>query len=72
MVLVSDWFPGHWTGINNETRAYRMIQERDPGLAPRFLAHVTENGSRVVGSCWSMRPTRARLSLRTWIGADLF
>ncbi|KAL2185709.1 hypothetical protein L209DRAFT_756948 [Thermothelomyces heterothallicus CBS 203.75] len=49
VVLVSDWFPGHWEGIDNETRAYRIIQERDPGLAPRFLAHVTENGSRVVG-----------------------
>ncbi|KAK4243042.1 hypothetical protein C7999DRAFT_45054 [Corynascus novoguineensis] len=49
VVLVSDWFPGHWVGIDNETRAYRMIQERDPGLAPRFLAHVTENGSHVVG-----------------------
>ncbi|KAL2192539.1 hypothetical protein P885DRAFT_72886 [Corynascus similis CBS 632.67] len=49
VVLVSDWFPGHWMGINNETRAYRVIQERDPGMAQRFLAHVTENGSRVVG-----------------------
>ncbi|KAK4232827.1 hypothetical protein C8A03DRAFT_39529 [Achaetomium macrosporum] len=49
VVLVSDWFPAHWAGIDNETRAYRIIQERDPGLALRFLAHVTENGSRVVG-----------------------
>ncbi len=49
VVRVSDWFPGHWAGIENETCAYRLMQERDPGLAPRFLAHVTENGSRVVG-----------------------
>ena len=35
--------------MENETRAYRLLQERDPGLAPRFLAHVTENHSRVVG-----------------------
>ena len=49
VVRVSDWFPGHWQGVENETRAYRLLQERDPGLAPRFLAHVTENHSRVVG-----------------------
>ncbi len=35
--------------MENETRAYRLLQERDPGLAPRFLAHVTENHLRVVG-----------------------
>ncbi|KAK4095901.1 hypothetical protein N658DRAFT_502181 [Parathielavia hyrcaniae] len=49
VVRVSDWIPGHWAGIENEGRAYRIIEERDPGLAPRFLAHVTENGSRVIG-----------------------
>ncbi len=53
VVRVLDWFPGHWQGIENETCTYRVIEERDPELAPRFLAHVTENGegvgSRVVG-----------------------
>ncbi|KAK4033585.1 hypothetical protein C8A01DRAFT_39954 [Parachaetomium inaequale] len=49
VVRVSDWIPGHWAGIENETRAYRIIEERDPVLTPRFLAHVTENDSRVVG-----------------------
>ncbi|KAK4119011.1 hypothetical protein N657DRAFT_650694 [Parathielavia appendiculata] len=47
-VLVSDWMPGHWQGIENDVRTYEIIQSRDSGLAPRFLAHVTENGSRVI------------------------
>ncbi|KAK3934514.1 putative alpha-galactosidase a protein [Diplogelasinospora grovesii] len=49
VVRVSEWLPGHWVGIENETCTYEIIQSRDPGLAPRFLAHVTENGSRVIG-----------------------
>ncbi len=49
VVRVSDWYPGHWAGIENEMRTCRLIQERDPGLTPRFLAHVTENHLRVVG-----------------------
>jgi hypothetical protein len=49
VVRVSDWMPGHWAGIENEARTHHMIAERDPGLAPRFLAYVTENRSRVVG-----------------------
>ncbi|KAI5861163.1 hypothetical protein GGS23DRAFT_577422 [Durotheca rogersii] len=49
VVRVSDWLPGHWVGIRNEARTYEIIQSRDPGLAPRFLGHITENRSRVVG-----------------------
>ncbi|KAK4105948.1 hypothetical protein N658DRAFT_460013 [Parathielavia hyrcaniae] len=49
VVRVLDWLPGHWVGIERDTRAHQIIQARDPGLAPRFLAHVTENGSRVIG-----------------------
>ena len=49
VVRVSDWLPGHWVGIQNEARTYEIIQSRDPGLAPRFLGHITENGSRVIG-----------------------
>ncbi|KAH6842736.1 hypothetical protein B0I37DRAFT_436487 [Chaetomium sp. MPI-CAGE-AT-0009] len=49
VVRVSDWMPGHWQGIENEARTHHMIATRDPGLAPRFLAYVTENRSRVVG-----------------------
>ncbi len=45
----SDWMPGHWEGIENEAHTHHIIAERDPGLAPRFLAYVTENRSRVVG-----------------------
>ena len=56
-ILVKDWLPGHWAGISNESRNRQIIAERDPGLTPRLLAHVTENGgpspaspgSRVVG-----------------------
>lgn len=49
VVRVSDWLPGHWVGVENEARTYEIIQSRDPGLAPRFLGHVTENRSRVIG-----------------------
>lgn len=49
VVCVSEWFPGHWQGIENQTRIHQIIQSREPGLAPRFLAHVTENHSRVIG-----------------------
>jgi hypothetical protein len=49
VVRVSDWLPGHWVGIERETRAHQIIQARDPSLAPRFLAHITENCSRVIG-----------------------
>lgn len=48
-VLISDWLPGHWAGIEHSVLAHQAIDSRDPGLAPRFLAHVTENHSRVVG-----------------------
>jgi hypothetical protein len=49
VVRVSDWLPGHWMGIQHEARTYEIIQSRDPGLAPRFLGHITENRSRVIG-----------------------
>lgn len=48
-VLVTDWLPGHWQGIENETHIYEIIASRDPGLTPRLQAHITENRSRVVG-----------------------
>ncbi|KAI0839543.1 hypothetical protein F5Y06DRAFT_265658 [Hypoxylon sp. FL0890] len=43
------WQPGHAHGISNESDIYSIIQARDPGLAPRFLAHITDNGTRVIG-----------------------
>ncbi|KAK2606748.1 hypothetical protein N8I77_005479 [Diaporthe amygdali] len=49
VVRVTDWLPGHWVGIENDARAHEIIRAQDPGLAPRFLAHVTENHSRVIG-----------------------
>lgn len=48
-VLVIDWGPGHWQGVENETRINELIASYDPGLIPRLQAYVTENGSRVVG-----------------------
>ncbi|KAI1361993.1 hypothetical protein F5Y08DRAFT_313347 [Xylaria arbuscula] len=44
------WPPGHAHGTADESHAYSIIQARDPGLAPRFLAHITDNGTRVIGS----------------------
>ncbi|KAI3395960.1 hypothetical protein diail_599 [Diaporthe ilicicola] len=49
VVLVTDWLPGHWRSIEHEARTNELIQARDPGLAPRLLAHVTENHTRVIG-----------------------
>ncbi|KAL2126704.1 hypothetical protein VTI74DRAFT_375 [Chaetomium olivicolor] len=47
------WQPGHAHGIANESRIYSLIQSRDPGLAPSFLGHITDNKNtrdeRVVG-----------------------
>ncbi|KAL1865370.1 hypothetical protein Daus18300_007260 [Diaporthe australafricana] len=49
VVRVSDWIPGHWVGVEADARAHEIIEARDPGLAPRVVAHVTENHARVVG-----------------------
>ena len=43
------WQPDFAHGIARETYAYSVIQARDPDLAPRFLAHITDNGTRVIG-----------------------
>lgn len=43
------WQPGHSHGMAAESHAYSIIQARDPGLAPRFLGHITENGTRIIG-----------------------
>lgn len=43
------WQPGHAHGIKNESSIYSIIQARDTGIAPRFIAHVTDNGTRVIG-----------------------
>lgn len=43
------WQPGHAHGIANESHIYSIIQARDPGIAPRFLAHITDNDTRVIG-----------------------
>jgi hypothetical protein len=34
--------------IERETRAYELLEQKDPELAPRFLGHVREGG-RVIG-----------------------
>ncbi|KAL2136882.1 hypothetical protein VTI74DRAFT_608 [Chaetomium olivicolor] len=43
------WEPGLDGPIANESHIYSVIQARDIGLAPRFLGHITDNGTRVVG-----------------------
>ncbi|KAK4149740.1 hypothetical protein C8A00DRAFT_18617 [Chaetomidium leptoderma] len=51
VVCITQWMPGHDVSVGADSRAYERIAARDPGLAPRFLGHVAENGpeSRVVG-----------------------
>ncbi|KAK7710329.1 hypothetical protein SLS64_005914 [Diaporthe eres] len=49
VVRVTDWIPGHCPGVEADARAHETIQARDAGLAPRLVAHVTENRSRVIG-----------------------
>lgn len=34
--------------IERETRAYQLLQQKDPALTPRFLGHIRE-GDRVIG-----------------------
>ncbi|KAF1359209.1 alpha-galactosidase A [Lizonia empirigonia] len=34
--------------VERETRAYQLLQQKDPALAPRFLGHIRE-GDRVIG-----------------------
>ncbi|KAI1169443.1 hypothetical protein F4777DRAFT_584927 [Nemania sp. FL0916] len=43
------WQSGHAHGIANQSHIYSIIQARDPGLAARYLAHITDNGTRVIG-----------------------
>lgn len=43
------WQPGNAHGISNESNIYSIIQSRDPGLAPRFLGHITDNDTRIIG-----------------------
>lgn len=43
------WQPGHAHGIAAESHVYSIIQARDPGISPQFLAHITDNGTRIIG-----------------------
>ncbi|KAK4099609.1 hypothetical protein N658DRAFT_498094 [Parathielavia hyrcaniae] len=44
------WQPGLTYGIANETHIYYLLRARgDPGLAARFLGHITDDATRVVG-----------------------
>ncbi|KAH6842316.1 hypothetical protein B0I37DRAFT_381662 [Chaetomium sp. MPI-CAGE-AT-0009] len=43
------WQPSLTYGIANETHIYSLLQAPDPGLAARFLGHITDNATRVVG-----------------------
>lgn len=56
VVCVTDWVPGHWVGVEADTRAHETVEARDPGLAPRVVAHVTENHARVVGFLLELVP----------------
>ncbi|KAK4233140.1 hypothetical protein C8A03DRAFT_39175 [Achaetomium macrosporum] len=52
------WQPGHAHGIANESHIYSLLQQRqgndneennETPLAARFLGHITDNGTRVIG-----------------------
>lgn len=49
MIGIWAWQPGNSHGIAAESHAYSVIQARDPGLALRFLGHITENSTRIIG-----------------------
>lgn len=49
VVAIWSWEPSDIHGIADATHNYSIINARDPGLAPKFLAHITDNGTRVVG-----------------------
>jgi hypothetical protein len=41
--------PFHAHATEDESHVYSVITAWDPGLVPEFLAHITDNGSRVIG-----------------------
>lgn len=47
VVAIRDWQPGFIYGIAQETLNYMLLQ--DQGIAAKFLGHITENGTRVIG-----------------------
>jgi hypothetical protein len=57
VVASIEWSPDEQDGVNQETRIYSLIQGHNIG--PRFLAHITENGKRVIGYLAEGVPGRA-------------
>jgi hypothetical protein len=49
VVGVWAWQPGCAHGIADESHAYSILQGCEPSIAPRFLAHITDSGTRVIG-----------------------
>jgi hypothetical protein len=47
VVAIRDWQPSFIYGIAQETLNYMLLQ--DQGIAAKFLGHITENGTRVIG-----------------------
>jgi hypothetical protein len=47
VVVSTEWYPDDIYGVRHETAVYAAIQGHNIG--PEFLAHVTENQSRVIG-----------------------
>jgi hypothetical protein len=44
-----DWDPDDIFEISNDTEIYFLINKLNERIAPNFLGHVTENGTRVIG-----------------------
>lgn len=56
VVVNTEWCPESVYGVNHETEIYSLIDNQ--GIAPKFLAHVTENRNRVIGFMVEMVPAR--------------
>jgi hypothetical protein len=60
VIVNLEWYPYEIYGPVRETKIYAIIQEHNIG--PRFLAHVTENGDRVIGYMVEHVPARRATS----------
>ncbi|KAK5627976.1 hypothetical protein RRF57_003691 [Xylaria bambusicola] len=49
VVAIWSWEPDTIHCIATDTQNYSIVNARDPDLAPKFLAHIVDNGTRVVG-----------------------
>jgi hypothetical protein len=61
IAVVMEWDPHHMGGMIAESETYERIDGMDIG--PKFLAHLTENGDRVIGYLREKLPAGSRSAM---------